>query len=142
MNNKPQIRRPFSLPLALAGMLALAGTGWAGNASAGEVVAHASVTLTADEVKEAFTGDKQLAGNVKLVPVDNASQQADFLAKVLQTDPAKYNARWTKKAFREGLVAPASKGSDAEVLAFVKSTPGAIGYVSGNAAGAKVLMKY
>jgi hypothetical protein len=142
MNNKLHIRRPFSLPLALTVLLALAGTGWAGLASAGEVIAHPSVTLTPDEVKEAFTGDKQLAGTVKLVPVDNASQQADFLAKVLQTDTAKYTARWTKKAFREGLIAPASKGSDAEVLAFVKATPGAIGYVSGNSAGAKVLMKY
>jgi hypothetical protein len=154
MSIKLHIRRPFrstrttralqpsALPLVLTALLALAATGWSGKARAGEVVAHASVTLTADEIKEAYTGDKQLAGNVKLVPVDNASQQADFLAKVLQTDPAKYTARWTKKSFREGLVAPASKGSDAEVLAFVKSTPGAIGYVSGNAGGAKVLMKY
>jgi ABC-type phosphate transport system substrate-binding protein len=112
------------------------------NAQAGEIIAHPSVNLTADEVKEVFLGDKQLAGSVKLVPVENASQQADFLAKVLQSDPAKHTARWTKKAFREGLTAPATKGSDAEVIAFVKNTPGAVGYVSGGSSGVKVLEKY
>ena len=109
---------------------------------AGEVIANASVTLSESEVKEVFLGDKQLAGSIKLVPVDNASQQADFTAKVLQSDPAKYSARWTKKAFREGLTAPALKGSDAEVTAFVKATPGAVGYVAGPSNGVKVLMKY
>jgi ABC-type phosphate transport system substrate-binding protein len=114
----------------------------AASAQAGEVIAHPSVSLTADEVKEVFLGDKQLAGSVKLVPVENASQQADFLAKVLQSDPAKHTARWTKKAFREGLTAPATKGSDAEVINFVKNTPGAVGYVSGGSSGVKVLEKY
>ena len=116
--------------------------GLVATAQAGEVIANPSVTLTVDEVKETFQGDKQLAGGVKLVPVDNAAEQADFLAKVLKTEPTKYAARWTKKAFREGSTAPAVKGSDAEVLAFVKATPGAIGYVSGSSSGAKVLLKY
>jgi hypothetical protein len=111
-------------------------------AAAGEVIAHASVSLNADEVKEVFQGDKQLVGGLKLVPVDNAAQQGDFVAKVLQTDVAKYSARWTKKAFREGLTAPPVKGSDAEVIAFVKSTPGAVGYVTGPSSGVKVLQKY
>jgi len=111
-------------------------------AGAGEVIAHASVTLSADEVKELFFGDKQLAGGLKLVPIDNAAQQADFLAKVLQTDGAKYAARWTKKAFREGLAAPTVKGSDAETIAFVKSTPGAVAYIAGPSSGVKVLHKY
>jgi ABC-type phosphate transport system substrate-binding protein len=108
---------------------------------AGEVIAHPSVSLTAEEIKEVYLGDKQLAGSLKLVPVENASQQADFLTKMLQSDAAKHTARWTKKGFREGLTAPASKGSDAEVIAFVKATPGAVGYVSAGG-GAKVLHKY
>jgi len=135
MKNDLPIRRIaalWMLPLALA----------AGPANAGEVIAHPSVTLSADEVKETFLGDKQLAGSTKLVPVDNAAAQSDFAAKVLGTDVAKYGARWTKKAFREGLTAPSVKGSDAEVMAFVKSTPGAVGYVAGASAGVKVLLKY
>lgn len=130
-----QIKRLPALALALL-------IPFAAPALAGEVVAHPSVTLSADEVKETFLGDKQLAGSQKLVPVDNAAQQADFTAKVLGTDVAKYGARWTKKAFREGLTAPPVKGSDAEVLAFVKATPGAVGYVSASGPGVKVLMKY
>jgi ABC-type phosphate transport system substrate-binding protein len=110
-------------------------------AQAGEIIAHPSVSLTADEVKEVYLGDKQLAGSLKLVPVENSSQQADFLTKMLQSDVAKHTARWTKKGFREGLTAPAGKGSDAEVIAFVKATPGAVGYVS-SGGGAKVLHKY
>ena len=111
-------------------------------ARAGEVIANASVTLSADEVREVFVGDKQLAGGTKLVPVDNGAAQADFTAKVLQMDVAKYTSLWTKKAFREGLTAPAVKGSDAEVIAYVKATPGAVGYVAGASAGVKVLQKF
>jgi hypothetical protein len=112
------------------------------SAHAGEVIAHPSVTLNADEVKELFFGDKQLAGNQKLVPIDNAAQQADFLARVLHSDGAKYAARWTKKAFREGLTAPTHLGSDAETIAFVKSTPGAVACIAGPSSGVKVLHKY
>lgn len=122
---------------ALASLLSLVA-----GAQAGEVVAHPSVTLTADEVKEAFLGDKQLTGGVKLMPVDNAAGQADFMAKVLQTDAGKYAARWTKRAFREGMTAPPVKGSDAEVLAYIKGTPGAVGYIAGTSSGTKVLMKF
>jgi hypothetical protein len=125
-------------PLALSLPLALMGT----PAQAGEVIANPALALNADEIREVFLGDKQLASGVKLLPVDNAAQQTDFLAKVLQTDVAKYSARWTKKAFREGLTAPPVKGSDAEVLAFVKATPGAVGYVAGPSSGVKVLQKY
>jgi ABC-type phosphate transport system substrate-binding protein len=113
----------------------------ANQVQAGEVIARASVSLTADEIKEVYLGEKQLAGSLKLVPVENSSQQADFLTKMLQSDAAKHTARWTKKGFREGLTAPAGKGSDAEVIAFVKATPRALGYVS-SGGGAKVLHKY
>ena len=109
---------------------------------AGEVIAHPSVVLSAEEVRELFLGDKQLAGSLKLVPVDNGAQQADFLVKVLQMDPTRYTARWTKKAFREGLRAPMAKGSDAEVAAFVRATPGAVGYVSTASVGVQTLQKY
>ena len=109
---------------------------------AGEVIAHPSVVLSAEEVRELFMGDKQLAGSLKLVPVDNGAQQADFLVKVLQMDPTRYTARWIKKAFREGLRAPMAKGNDAEVAAFVRATPGAVGYVRTASVGVQTLQKY
>jgi ABC-type phosphate transport system substrate-binding protein len=114
-----------------------------GAAQAGEVIAHPSVSLSRDEVRDVYLGEKHLAGDLRLVPVDNSTIQSEFLSSVLQTDARKYAARWTKKTFREGLAAPAVKGSDAEVNAFVKSTPGAIGYVSGApAVGVRVLEKF
>jgi ABC-type phosphate transport system substrate-binding protein len=113
-----------------------------GGASAGEVIAHPSVNLSADEIRDVFLGEKQLDGNLKLVPVDNSAIQSEFLSKVLQTDAPKYAARWTKKTFREGLAPPGLKGSDAEVIAFVRSTPGAVGYVSRPWPGVKVLEKF
>jgi hypothetical protein len=109
---------------------------------AGEVIAHLSVSLDAGEIRELFLGEKQFANGVKLVPVDNSAAQAEFLNRVLQTDARTYSARWTKKSFREGLGAPEIRGSDAEVAAFVRSTPGAVGYVSGAVAGARVLHKF
>lgn len=114
----------------------------AGSAAAGEVIAHPSVKLSIDEVRELFQGDKQLAGKVKLIPVDNEAEQPAFLARVLQTDIVRYSTRWTKKAFREGLRPPAPKRDDAEVLAYVLATPGAVAYVGGVGGGVNVLYKY
>ena len=109
---------------------------------AGEIIANPSVTLTVAEVREVFLGEKQLAGGAKLVPVDNAAAQAEFASKVLQVELPKYTSLWTKKSFREGLNAPAVKGSDAEVGAFVKATAGAVGYVTAAPPGARVIGKY
>lgn len=104
----------------------------AGLACAGDVfvIANAVPGMSPEEIKEVFLGEVQFSGTVKLQPVDNAAAQADFQARVLKMAPAKYTAAWTKKAFRDGLNAPPTKGSDAEVIGFVKATPGAIGYVS------------
>lgn len=111
-------------------------------ADAGEVIANLGVELSAAEIRDVFLGEKQFASNLKLVPVDNSSLQAEFLSKVLQSDERKYAARWTRKTFRDGLAAPPIKGSDAEVIAFVRATRGAIGYVNSGAAGVKVLEKF
>lgn len=110
---------------------------------AGEVIAHPSVKLNASEVRDVFLGEAQIAGGLKLVPVDNSAAQEAFLAAVLQTNSRNYAARWTRKAFREGLPAPSVKGSDAEVMSFVRATPGAIGYLAGHAGpGVNVLDRF
>jgi ABC-type phosphate transport system substrate-binding protein len=106
------------------------------------VIAHGSVNLTADEIRDVFVGEKQSAGSTRLVVLDNGSAQADFLAKVVKVDAAKYASIWAKKGFREGINPPAVKGGDAEVIAAVKSTPGAVGYVSKAPADVKVIQKY
>jgi ABC-type phosphate transport system substrate-binding protein len=106
------------------------------------IIANSSVRLTPEEAREVFLGEKQLAGSVKLVPFDNASAQREFLEKVYRIDAAKYNTLWAKKGFRDGLNPPTVKGTDVEVIAIVKATPGAVGYVSTAPSGVTVIQKY
>jgi hypothetical protein len=107
------------------------------------VIAHPNVDLPAGEIKDDYIGEKQFAGAIKLVPVDNAVAQEEFLKHAMAMDPVKYNATWTKKGFRDGLNPPAIKSSDVEVYEFVKRTPGAIGYVtSAPQPGVAVIHKY
>jgi ABC-type phosphate transport system substrate-binding protein len=114
----------------------------AGSAFAGDVIGNNVGTLTADEVREVFVGDKLSANGTKLIPMDNSSAQADFLAKVIKVDTAKYSTIWAKKGFRDGLNPPAARGSDSEVINSVKNTPGAIGYVNSAPAGVTLILKY
>jgi hypothetical protein len=129
-----QLLRTVGAALALVALLA-------GPAQAQTVVviSHPATTVGEADVRDIFLGEKQFAGSTKLVPVDNSSLQEAFLSKVIHLEPAKYGNVWTKKAFREGITAPPLKGSDAEVIEFVKRTPGAIGYVKAPAPGVNVV---
>lgn len=106
------------------------------------VISNSALALSADEVRDVFLGDKQMAGGVKLVPIDNAAAQKDFLDKVIKVDAGKYGTIWAKKGFRDGLNPPPVKAGDAEVTAAVKATPGGVGYVTTKPAALKVLQKY
>ena len=103
------------------------------------VISNPETSVSADDVRDIFLGEKQFAGSTKLVVIDNAAMQSTFLSKMLHMDAAKYNGIWTKKSFRDGLTPPAVKSGDAEVIEYIKRTPGAIGYVSAAPAGVKVI---
>ena len=87
-------------------------------------------SLTPSDVRDLFLGEKQFAGSLKLVPVDNSAAQALFLDKVLKMNAAKYATTWAKKSFRDGLNPPWLAGSDAEALVHLRHTPGACSYVT------------
>jgi len=107
------------------------------------VIAHPDSKLVAEAVRDVFLGDKQFAGDVKLVPLDNAAVQTDFLSKVLRLDAARYTNHWVKKSFRDALNPPAVKSSDKEVIDLVRKTPGAIAYVGSTPPpGVTVLQKF
>ena len=110
-------------------------------ANAGDIViiSNSGITVSSDEIRDIFLGEKQFAGDTKLVVIDNAALQAGFLSKFMHMDAAKYNGIWTKKSFRDGLTPPSVKSGDAEVFEYVKRTPGAIGYVSSATAGVKII---
>jgi len=93
------------------------------------VIANPSVSITGDEVREVYLGEKQFAGEQKLVPVDNAAVQDLFLSKVLRMTPARYETAWIKKSFREGLAIPPVRSGSGDTIEFVRKTPGAVGYI-------------
>jgi ABC-type phosphate transport system substrate-binding protein len=103
------------------------------------VIANQGIEISSDEVKDVFLGEKQFSGSTKLDVIDNASLQDDFLSKIMHMDITKYRSVWTKKSFRDGLTPPALKTGDAEVIEYIKRTPGAIGYVSSKPAGVKII---
>ena len=109
------------------------------NAADVVVISHPGTSISAGDVKDVFLGEKQFASGTKLVPVDNASLQDNFLSKFLDMATSKYTSAWTKKSFRDGLTPPAMKSGDAEVIDFVKRTPGAVGYVSSAPSGVNVV---
>ena len=106
------------------------------------VIANSGLTLSDADVKDVFIGDKQIAGGTKVAPMDNAGLQGAFLEKVMKMDAGKYSNIWTKKGFRDGINPPPVKSGDSEVISAVKSTPGAVGYVSSEPAGVKLIKKY
>ncbi len=106
------------------------------------VVASSDLTLSPDDVKNVYIGEKQLAGSTKIVPLDNAAAKPEFLDKVVKLDAGKYDSLWSKKSFRDGINPPASKASDADIIAAVKSGQGVVGYISSAPPpGVKVLEK-
>ncbi|SRR6266516_709410 len=106
------------------------------------VIANKATLITVEEIKDVFLGEKQFSGLVKLVPVDNASAQEEFVVKVLKMGINKYNGFWMKKSFREGINPPPGRSGDAEVMEFVRRTPGAIGYVRSAPKGVAVVNQY
>ena len=98
--------------------------------------------LTVADVKDIFLGEKGFVGSTKLEPIDNSSLQAEFLSKAMQMDAGKYNSAWAKKSFRDGVNPPAVKGSDIEVLQYIRSNPAAVGYVTSAPADVKVITKF
>jgi len=110
-----------------------------------KIVAHESVTeseLPKDVVAKIFLKQApKFPGGVAAKPVDlnkASSVRADFSTAVLGRPVAAVETYWQQQIFAGREVPPPAKASDDEVLAFVRSTPGAIGYVSAGAATAGV----
>lgn len=106
------------------------------------VICHPGTKLAVDDVREVFLGEKNFAESAKLNPVDNASVQLEFLSRVIKLEPGKYSTAWVKKSFRDAVNPPPVKANDAEVIEFVRRTPGAIGYVSNSTTGVVTVGKF
>jgi hypothetical protein len=107
------------------------------------VIAHPATKVGTEVIRDIYIGEKQFAGDVKIIPVDNATVQADFLDRVLKLDQTRYANLWVKKSFRDALNPPATRNSDKDVADFVRKTPGAIAYVgSAPPSGVVLIQKY
>jgi hypothetical protein len=106
------------------------------------VISNQALSIEPSALKAIFLGDTQFSGFVKLDVTDNSAAQNVFLSKVVGMDKAKYDAAWVKKSFRDGINQPPVRGSDAEVIDFVKKTPGGVGYVITAPVGVKIIQQY
>ncbi len=76
----------------------------------------------------------------KILPVDfvNNTIREVFSKKIYRKSVAAIKAYWQRQIFSGRSIPPPEKSSDKDVLEYVKSNPGAIGYVSSNFAVAGV----
>ena len=93
--------------------------------------------LSTEEVSKIFFKKAQRWSNgVDVVAVDqpeNAAVREAFSVAVHGKSVGAVRAYWQQQIFSGRAVPPAEKASDEQVVAFVRSTPGAIGYVSAGA---------
>lgn len=110
---------------------------WVGTASAGEIViAHPD--FSADALDEATLRDLYLGKTVKAPGGDkvhitilaNSPASESFFKAILAKTPAQFLNSWRKLSFSGRGTMPISVDTDAEMIAHVLATPGAIGYVS------------
>lgn len=110
------------------------------------VVVHAdnpATSLGKSEVSNIFLRrSARFASGKAAMPVDQAKSapaREAFSKTVLGRSATAVVAFWQQQIFAGKAVPPAERASDAEVIAFVKANPGAIGYVAtGTALGAGV----
>jgi len=93
--------------------------------------------LRADEVSKIFLRKAHRWPNGNdVIPVDlpeSAPAREAFSAAVHGKSVGAVRAYWQQQIFSGRAVPPTEKGSDDQVVSFVRSTPGAIGYVSAGA---------
>lgn len=129
------MRRTTFLAALLATLLALP----AAAADAFKVVANGSVPVRALSrralsdlfMKKSTTWE----GGAAVVPVDNATAavREEFSRSVHGKPSAAVKSYWNQQIFSGRSLPPLEKASDADVLAYVKATAGAVGYVSSTA---------
>jgi hypothetical protein len=117
---------------ALLALILVAGTR---PASAGVVViGHPSLVGKLDlaTVQRIFTGKVIEVRGVSVTAVNahlGSPVRSQFLQVFLKQDEDKYTAYWTVRRYIGKGVPPRELASSADIISFVTSTPGAVGYV-------------
>lgn len=123
-----------SLPASAAGLLVIASP---------QVPVE---TISASDVAAIYTSRKTTwANSVPIVPVNreaNSTLRERFSEAIFNLSPQELAEYWNQLRFK-GKQPPLVQTSDQAVLGFVRSVPGAIGYIDASqpATGVKVLMR-
>ena len=99
------------------------------------VIGHAGLSkLNASTIQRIFTGKIIEIDGVHVTAVNlKASALRDrFLQRYLNQNDDKYTAYWTVRRFIGKGLPPKELSNAAEVINFVQTTPGAIGYIDEN----------
>lgn len=111
------------------------------------VIGHPSLPkLDEVTIQKIFTGKVIDIGGVNVVAVNAGSGsplRSRFLQQYLNQDEEKYTAYWTVRRYIGKGTPPRELPGSAEILQFVQSTPGAIGYIddADNKPGLNVLLR-
>ena len=120
---------------------ALAVALFSSNVFAVNVIVHPSNDSNLDQssISRIFLGKaKSFSNGTSVVPVDQAEGAAateEFNSKVLSRSSSQLKAYWSKLVFTGKGTPPEKLSGDAAVIEKVANTPGAIGYISGDASG-------
>ncbi len=99
-------------------------------------------SINKKELSQIFYKKKKKWDNGQIiVPIDliaSSPVRAEFSATIHGKSVAAIRNYWQQAAFTGAGIAPVEKSSDDEVIAYVKSHPGAIGYISGNTKDADI----
>ncbi len=110
------------------------------------VVGNANLPkLDAETLNKIYTGRVIQVGGVSVVPVNlkpGNKLRGQFLSELLNSDDDRYIAYWTVRRYI-GKGVPPREMDGSEMLNFIQSTPGALGYVEGSEVkpGMNVLLK-
>ncbi|MDD2775661.1 MAG: hypothetical protein PHU06_06880 [Gallionella sp.] len=87
--------------------------------------------LDAVSVQRLYTGKaiEMEGSHITAVNLTSGSLRDRFLRRFLNQDDNKYIAYWTVRRFSGKGIPPQELSSTADVINFVKSTPGGIGYI-------------
>ena len=134
-----QVVRFALVLLALAASLAT-GSPLQAQGSAYQIIVHSSNPLSSisrDEASKLFLRKAtKWSTGAEVVPVDQpegSDTRAAFTKAVLKKSVAAVKSYWQQQIFSGRGVPPTEKGTDADVVAFVRANPNAIGYVSSSA---------
>jgi ABC-type phosphate transport system substrate-binding protein len=113
------------------------------------VIAHPQVPLNSISMEDLtlmyLIQNTSWSNGVPVVPVNREASSASrefFSEQLFNRTPSQLSDYWNRLRFT-GKIPPLVQTSDQAVLGFVRSVPGAIGYVDSNlaATGVKVLLK-